>query len=126
MDPIYNNKRRLYRCKFHANHLAYLTRLRKYNVLNIQTYLSSSEVSVKNGAGDRIAIEGDRRDRISVQAQRKAAIKRPLHVLLVDDDEDLLNLLKLKLEKSGRYRIVTTSKKGTIAELIERIESLVA
>jgi len=29
-------------------------------------------------------------------------------LLMVDDDEDLLALLKLKLEKTGRYKVVTT------------------
>ena len=43
-------------------------------------------------------------------------------LLLVDDDEDLLNLLKRKLEKSGKYRIVTTTK-GNEALGLARKES---
>ena len=43
-------------------------------------------------------------------------------LLMVDDDEDLLNLLKRKLEKSGKYRIVTTTK-GNEALGLARKES---
>ncbi len=43
-------------------------------------------------------------------------------LLIVDDDEDLLNLLKLKLEKSGRYRVVTTTR-GNEALGLARQES---
>jgi len=43
-------------------------------------------------------------------------------LLIVDDDEDLLNFLKRKLGKSGRYRIVTTSK-GSEALSLARQEA---
>lgn len=43
-------------------------------------------------------------------------------LLIVDDDEDLLNLLKLKLEKSGRYRVVTTTRGNEALGLARQAE----
>jgi CheY-like chemotaxis protein len=43
-------------------------------------------------------------------------------LLMVDDDEDLLNLLKRKLEKSGSYRVITTTR-GNEAVGLARQES---
>lgn len=43
-------------------------------------------------------------------------------ILMVDDDEDLLALLKRKLEKTGRYRVVTASE-GSGAVGLARRES---
>lgn len=38
-------------------------------------------------------------------------------LLMVDDDEDLLALLKLKLEKTGKYQVVTTNTGGKAVHL---------
>lgn len=38
-------------------------------------------------------------------------------LLMVDDDEDLLALLKLKLEKTGKYQAVTTTDGGKAVHL---------
>ena len=41
-------------------------------------------------------------------------------LLLVDDDEDILALLKMKLEKSGRFSVVSTSNPEKAAALARR------
>jgi CheY-like chemotaxis protein len=38
-------------------------------------------------------------------------------IMMVDDDEDLLALLKVKLEKSGRFSVVNTTKGSTAVQL---------
>ena len=72
------------------------------------------------GADDRIAIEGDRPDRISAQAQKKAQIKRPLHVLLVDDDEDNQKILTRQLA----HPQITLTSAGNGREALEKIKSM--
>ena len=72
------------------------------------------------GAGDPIAIEGDRPDRISVQAQRKAEIQRPLHVLLVDDDDDNQRILTRQLAHSQ----ISLASAGNGREALEKMKSM--
>lgn len=41
----------------------------------------------------------------------------PKKIMMVDDDEDLLALLKLKLEKTGSFSVVNTTKGSTAVQL---------
>lgn len=43
-------------------------------------------------------------------------------IMIVDDDADLINLLKTKLEKTGRYKVVHTTE-GTEAQKLAQRES---
>ena len=41
-------------------------------------------------------------------------------IMLVDDDADLINLLKTKLEKTGRYKVVYTTEGAEAQKLAQR------
>jgi DNA-binding response OmpR family regulator len=42
-------------------------------------------------------------------------------LVMVDDDEDLAALLKLKLEKTGRYDVTTTTEGSKIIDLVREV-----
>ena len=42
-------------------------------------------------------------------------------LVMVDDDEDLAALLKLKLEKTGKYEVVTTTEGGKVVDLVREV-----
>ncbi len=40
-------------------------------------------------------------------------------IVLIDDDQDICELLKLKLETSGRFRLITSTRSETAFQLIK-------
>lgn len=47
-------------------------------------------------------------------------------IVLIDDDQDICELLKMKLEASGRFQVITSSRSDTAFELIKDEQPAVA
>jgi CheY-like chemotaxis protein len=47
-------------------------------------------------------------------------------IVLIDDDQDLCDLLKMKLEASGRFRVVTSTRSETALSMIKEQQPALA
>jgi len=47
-------------------------------------------------------------------------------IVLVDDDQDICELLKMKIEASGRFQVITSTRSDTAFELIKKEQPALA